>query len=140
MKKQNLTSFFVGFIFAIGLGMAGMTQPHKVIGFLDLFGTWDPSLLFVMIGAIGVHSLGYHFIIKRKSPLWDVQWHLPKQKKITPQLIIGSILFGMGWGLAGYCPGPAVVSLGSGQAGPWIFVIAMLLGMWIYRKLPPLKL
>lgn len=130
--KQSLASFIVGFIFAIGLGVAGMTQPQKVIGFLDVT-AWDPSLVMVMIGAIAVHSLAYVWIMKRKSPLLDKQFHVPQKKQITWSLAIGSLIFGMGWGLGGFCPGPAVVSLASGQASVIVFVAMMLVGMFFYR-------
>ncbi len=133
--KQGLVAFVVGFIFAIGLGVSGMTQPEKVIGFLDLFGNWDPSLMFVMVGAISLHSIAYKFILKRKSPLLALHWQVPSKKDLTPALMIGSVLFGIGWGLAGYCPGPAVTSLAAFQVEPWLFVAAMLVGMLIFKQL-----
>ncbi len=104
--KQSLVSLVVGFIFALGLGISGMTQPQKVIGFLDVFGHWDVSLMFVMIGAIFVHLIIHRLFSKRKSPLFSEKWHLPTKKEITPSLIIGSALFGFGWALAGYALGP----------------------------------
>lgn len=133
--KNGLAALVVGFIFAIGLGLSGMTQPQKVIGFLDLFGHWDPSLIFVMAGGVMVHFITYRFIIKRKSPLFSPVWHVPTKREITPALIIGSVLFGIGWGLAGFCPGPAVTSLASFQIQPFIFVISMLIGMFLFRQL-----
>lgn len=133
--KQGLAAFAVGFIFAIGLGVSGMTQPEKVMGFLDVFGNWDPSLMFVMIGAIGLHAVAYRLIRKRSSPLLAGSWHVPTRKDLTPALLIGSVLFGLGWGLAGYCPGPAVTSLASFQFQAWLFVAAMLVGMLIFKAL-----
>jgi uncharacterized membrane protein YedE/YeeE len=133
--KQGLAAFAVGFVFAIGLGVSGMTQPEKVMGFLDVFGHWDPSLMFVMIGAIGLHAVAYRLIRKRSSPLLSGSWHVPTKKELTPALMIGSLLFGIGWGLAGYCPGPAVTSLASFQLQAWIFVAAMLVGMLIFKAL-----
>ncbi len=133
--KQGLAAFVVGFIFAIGLGVSGMTQPSKVVGFLDLFGNWDPSLIFVMVGAIALHSVTYKLIRKRKSPLLAVDWQVPSKKNLSPALIIGAILFGIGWGLAGYCPGPAVTSMASFQLQPWLFVGAMLLGMLLFKQI-----
>jgi len=130
----KFTSFLIGFLFSLGLGIAGMLQPAKIISFLDIFGSWDPSLLFVMIGAIGIHAPLYYLIRKRKSPIFSIQWHVPNSKEITPQLIIGSILFGIGWGLAGYCPGPALVSLGSFQSNALIFVSTMIITMILYQK------
>lgn len=131
--KAGMASLVVGFLFAIGLGVSGMTQPEKVMGFLNLFGEWDPSLIFVMGGAISVHALAYRLIKKRQSPLFSLKWHLPTKKELTPALILGSILFGVGWGLAGYCPGPAITSLASFQTEPLIFVVSMLIGMQVFK-------
>ena len=133
--KNNLSAGVVGLIFALGLGISGMTQPQKVVGFLDVFGNWDPTLMFVMIGSIAVHFISYRLIKKRDSPLFSTQWHLPTKTQITPSLVVGSIVFGLGWGLAGYCPGPALVSLGSFQTRPFIFIIGLLGGMLIFKML-----
>lgn len=133
--KTGLASLVVGFIFGIGLVVSGMTQPGKVIGFLDLFGSWDPSLIFVMIGAIAVHFITYKLIRKRPSPLISGEWHVPTKKDITPSLLIGSLLFGVGWGLGGFCPGPAVTSLASFEMRPFIFVASMLIGMILFKTL-----
>lgn len=132
-RNQNFSAFLVGLIFAIGLALAGMTQPQKVIGFLNPF-AWDPSLLFVMIGAIGVHAASYPLIRRRSSPLLDTRWHVPTRKDLTPRLIVGSALFGVGWGLAGYCPGPALTSLGGGSSQSIVFVLSLILGMVLFRK------
>ena len=128
-----IVSFSVGFVFALGLGISGMTQPQKVVGFLDLFGNWDPSLMFVMMGAIAVHFISYRAVRNRKSPLLSSQWHIPTRRELTPTLVIGSTLFGIGWGLAGYCPGPAVTSLASLEARPVIFVVSMIIGMAVFN-------
>ena len=125
--KQNLAAFAVGFLFALGLGISGMTQPQRVIGFLDLQ-RWDPTLLAVMAGAVAVHAVAYRIIRRRRTPLLDAGFHLPTAKQITPQLVIGAAIFGVGWGIGGFCPGPAVASLLSGAASPLVFVVAMLLG------------
>jgi uncharacterized membrane protein YedE/YeeE len=130
--KQAVVSFLVGVIFALGLGLSGMLQPAKILGFLDLV-HWNPSLLFVMVGAIGVHAIGYRLVRRRSSPLLDSQWHVPTRKDITASLIIGSALFGVGWGLVGYCPGPALVSLATLQREPLLFVSAMIVGMLAFR-------
>lgn len=135
VMKNSLAAFLVGFVFALGLGISGMTQPQKVVGFLDLFGAWDPSLVFVMMGAILVHFATYRLIRKRGSPLFSMQWHVPTKKEITPALVAGSLLFGIGWGLAGYCPGPAVTSLASFETRPFIFVISMIVGMYAFKFL-----
>ena len=131
--KNSAMALAVGFIFALGLGLAGMTQPGKVVGFLDLFGQWDPSLMFVMVGAIAVHAITYRLIRNRPSPLLAATWQIPKSTQITKPLLAGSFLFGIGWGLAGFCPGPAITSLASFSATPVIFVFSMLAGMGLYR-------
>ncbi len=128
-----LSSFGVGFIFALGLGISGMTQPQKVLGFLDLFGNWVPDLLWVMGGATGFHLLTYRWIRRRASPLLSPDWHVPTSREITLKLVFGSILFGIGWGLAGYCPGPAITSLASFNEDPAIFCLSMLVGMLAYK-------
>ncbi len=127
--KNSIAAFVVGIIFAFGLGISGMTQPQKVVGFLDVFGNWDPSLMFVMIGAISVHFVAYKIIRKRKSPMLSPTWNVPDHNEITPALVIGAFIFGIGWGLGGYCPGPAIVSLASFDLRPVIFVVAMIVGM-----------
>lgn len=131
MNKRTAVSFLVGLLFALGLGVAGMTQPQKVIGFLDL-ANWDPSLLFVMVGAIGIHAAAYPLIRRRRSPLLDGQWHVPTRSDITPRLLIGAAIFGVGWGLGGFCPGPGLTALASGDTRAIVFVGAMLLGMIAY--------
>ena len=128
-----IVSLLSGIIFAIGLGISGMTQPQKIVGFLDLFGDWDPTLLFVMVGAIGVHSLAYLTRKKDKGPQFTSEYSIPESQTITKSLIIGSALFGMGWGISGYCPGPGVVSLFSGHLASLNFVISMIVGMFIFR-------
>jgi uncharacterized membrane protein YedE/YeeE len=131
--KSAIVAFVVGLFFAIGLGVSGMTQPQKVLGFLDVFGSWDPSLLFVMVGAILVHFITYRLIRKRKTPILTESWHVPTKSEITPALIIGSVLFGVGWGLGGYCPGPVVTSLASFERRPLIFTVSMIIGMFLFK-------
>lgn len=133
--KSSIAALIVGFIFAIGLTLSGMTQPQKVIGFLDVFGQWDPSLIFVMVGAILVHFVTYKLIRKKSSPLFGSQWHVPTKKEITPALVLGSFIFGVGWALGGFCPGPAVTSLASFDLVPLVFVGSMLLGMLLFKLL-----
>ncbi len=133
--KNSVSALVVGFIFSVGLGISGMTQPQKVFGFLDIFGNWDPSLIFVMIGAIIVHFIAFRIIKKNQKPLFSNHWHVPTKNEITPALIIGSTLFGIGWGLGGYCPGPAIVSLASSEIRPIIFVISMICGMYLFKIL-----
>ena len=134
--QQNVSSFAVGFIFAIGLAISGMTQPQKIINFLNPW-NWDPSLLFVMIGAVGIHIITYPLTKKRSSPLLDTKWYVPTRKDVTGRLIIGSALFGIGWGLGGFCPGPALTSLTSGDFRTILFVTAMLTGMILFKKTEP---
>jgi uncharacterized membrane protein YedE/YeeE len=142
--KCIITSFIVGLIFGIGLVISGMTQPSKVMGFLDIFGSWDPSLIFVMIGGITVHS-GYFFLIKPKfnRPVLTVSYQVPQRKDITASLITGSLLFGIGWAIGGYCPGPAITSLATFSLNPLVFIASMLVGMAIYKtfenKIPLVK-
>jgi uncharacterized protein len=129
-----LISLLSGAIFGAGLVLSGMTQPQKVIGFLDITGAWDPSLAFVMIGAIGVHALAYHLWIKKRSrPYLAEVFALPHRKDIDKRLVGGAALFGIGWGLGGFCPGPALVSLVSGHESVLAVVAAMLAGMAIYH-------
>jgi hypothetical protein len=129
--------FICGFIFGLGLMLGGMTNPAKVLNFLDIAaienGTWDPSLIFVMIGGIGVTFTGYHFILKRPSPLFESTFHLPSKKEIDARLISGAAIFGIGWGMAGLCPGPALSSLGFGTQASLFFVVPMLIGMAMAR-------
>lgn len=133
---QNLISFIVGVLFAIGLAVAGMTRPEKILGFLNPL-DWDSSLFFVMVGAIGVHAIAYPFVRTRISPLFDQKWHVPQRNDVTPRLLIGSALFGIGWGLAGFCPGPAVTALASGDGRAFLFVGAMFIGMIFFKKTEP---
>lgn len=133
---QNVVAFFVGLVFTIGLALSGMTQPEKVIAFLSPW-SWDPSLLFVMMGAIVVHAISYPLVRRRASPLLDSKWHIPSRKDITPRLILGSALFGLGWGLGGYCPGPGLTSISSGDVRSIAFVIAMIIGMLLFKSTEP---
>lgn len=131
-----LFAFLAGLLFALGLGISGMTQPQNIVAFLDLFGHWDPSLAFVMIGAIAVHSTVYQLWIRKQArPIYDTRFHIPITIKVSPPLIIGAMLFGIGWGLSGFCPGPGIVSLASGDRGSLIFVGSMVTGMALYQVL-----
>jgi uncharacterized membrane protein YedE/YeeE len=131
--NKNIVALLVGFLFAIGLGISGMTQTQNVHGFLDLFGNWNPALMGVMGGAIAVHSILYFFIRKRSSPMFDVKFHVPTNKDIDKKTLIGSAIFGLGWGWAGICPGPGIVAMASGNFSFLIFVASMLLGMKIFK-------
>jgi uncharacterized protein len=133
--KSRLMAFLCGVLFALGLGIAGMTQPDKIIGFLDVTGRWDPALLWVMLGAIGVTALGYRSVFRRVRPVFEPVFHLPEPKDLDARLFAGSALFGVGWGLGGFCPGPALTALVSGYPAVAVFVIAMLLGMKLFQLL-----
>jgi len=126
---QRISEFFIGLLFGLGLLLSGMTDPGKVLGFLDLFGLWDPSLALVMGGAIAVGVFAFAFAKKRTTNFFGGALHLPKNNSIDKRLVIGSLIFGAGWGIAGYCPGPALVSMAAGQEKGLAFVIAMLVGM-----------
>ena len=136
---QRLSEFLVGLIFGIGLILSGMTDPGKVIGFLDLFGNWDPSLAFVMGGAILVGVFAFAVAKKRTTSLLGGAMQLPTARHVDKRLIIGSLAFGAGWGLAGFCPGPALVSLGAGEVKAAVFVLAMLIGMLAFDVAERLK-
>lgn len=133
--KQNIVAAASGFVFALGLGISGMTDPAKVVGFLDLFGNWDPSLIFVMVGAILVHLVTYFLIRKRRTPIFSKDWHVPTSRELTPALLIGAFLFGVGWGLGGYCPGPALTSVVTLEPRVIVFVASMVLGMFAFHVL-----
>ncbi len=137
---NRLVEFGVGLVFGLGLILSGMTDPGKVIGFLDLFGTWDPSLALVMGGAIGVAVYAFVLARQRTTTFLGGALHLAKTGHIDRPLVLGSLAFGVGWGLAGFCPGPALVSLGAGQPKAAVFVVAMLAGMmafdWATRAAP----
>ena len=128
-------SLAAGVVFGVGLIVSGMTDPAKVRNFLDLAGLWDPSLAFVMGGAVVVAFIGYRLAFASGAPLFAERFSLPTSTQIDLRLVAGAALFGIGWGLAGFCPGPALASVYSGGASAWIFVAAMLTGMWAVRRL-----
>ena len=130
-----LGAFCAGLLFGVGLVLSGMTQPQKVLGFLDVFGRFDPSLLLVMGGAVGVHALAYRLITRRNTPLFASHFALPTRRDVDAKLLLGAAIFGAGWGLSGYCPGPSIVSLAAGSTAVVVFVSAMLTGMLITSKL-----
>ena len=137
-----LLQFAIGLIFGLGLLLSGMSNPAKVLNFLDLggigAGTWDPSLAFVMAGAVAVTFVGFNFVLKRSQPLFAETFHLPTKAEIDRRIILGPAIFGVGWGLTGFCPGPALTALGFGSKAALLFVAAMLAGMvlarWIARR------
>ena len=128
-----LICFGSGALFAGGLALSGMTQPAKVVGFLDVAGDWDPSLALVMVGAIAVYWLAYTRVKVLEAPVFASRFSLPDNKDIDRRLLVGSAMFGVGWGISGYCPGPALVSLTSGTPQSWIFCSAMVVGMLLFE-------
>ena len=131
--QHRVTEFFVGLLFGLGLMLSGMTDPGKVLGFLDLAGLWDPSLALVMGGAIAIGVFAFALAKKRGLSFFGVDIRLPTKERITQRLVVGSLLFGAGWGLAGFCPGPAWVSMAAGQNKAALFVVFMLIGMVIFE-------
>ena len=131
--RQNLSAFAAGLLFALGLGISGMTLPSRVLGFLDVAGAWNPSLLFVMIGALATHIVLLRVILRRGGPIFGGEFHLPTRKDIDRRLLLGAALFGIGWGLAGYCPGPALTSLVTLGEPVLVLVLAMAAGMMLAR-------
>jgi uncharacterized protein len=126
---QELASFLCGLIFGAGLLISGMTQPTKVLGFLDIFGRWDPTLAFVMVGALAISGVGYKLAKRQRQPVFAVRHLWPNRTDIDRPLVVGSVLFGIGWGLVGLCPGPALENLASLSPHVIVFVIAMIVGM-----------
>lgn len=130
---QPLVSLVAGVVFGLGLAVAEMTNPLKVLDFLDLAGNWDPSLAFVMGGAVLVTLVAFRFVLRRPVPLYGDRFHLPTLTQLDRKLLGGAALFGIGWGLAGYCPGPALATILSGNSETWLFVPAMLVGGALQR-------
>ena len=139
MNTSRLATLVVaaiaGALFAAGLVVSGMTQPAKVVGFLDVFGNWDPSLALVMAGAVAVHFVATRWILRRPAPVLEQRFRLPTVSHIDGRLLVGGALFGVGWGLAGYCPGPAVTAAATGNVVTLAFVAAMLAGMALHDGL-----
>jgi uncharacterized membrane protein YedE/YeeE len=128
-----LAAMLAGLLFGLGLIVSGMTNPAKIIGFLDVSGNWDPALAFVMGGALLVGSIAFRLARRRPRALLGNPIAIPARRDIDRRLVLGNLAFGIGWGLAGYCPGPAIASLASGGAKPWLFFVAMLAGMALFE-------
>ena len=137
VHMQNIFTFIAGLTFGIGLIVSGMSNPDNVIRFLDLSGNWNPSLAFVMAGAIPISFLGFLWATKKNATLFGDPIHLPGKTHITPRLIAGGFLFGAGWAIAGFCPGPAIVAIGAGYSKALIFTVAMLVGMLVHDHILP---
>lgn len=130
-----IAALAAGLLFGFGLALSNMVDPNRVLGFLDFFGHWDATLIFVMGGALGVTLIGYRFVLRQKQPLFDLSFHLPTKKQIDRPLLLGAALFGLGWGMSGYCPGPALTTLSLGSFEPLLFVPAMIIGAQLARLL-----
>ncbi len=133
--RNDFAGFLAGLVFSIGLCVSGMINPAKVLAFLDVLGAWDPSLAFVMAGAVAVTALGYRLVLRQPHPMLAGQFHVPTRRDIDGRLLAGAAVFGAGWGLVGFCPGPAVAALSTGSTKAIAFLVAMLLGMAIGRYL-----
>lgn len=132
---NRLAAFLAGAVFAAGLAISGMTRPDVVVGFLDITGAWDPSLAAVMGGAIGVHAVAYRLVPRAARPLLAERFRVPSRRDIDLRLVVGASLFGLGWGLGGICPGPALASLPAGDPHILVFAVAMLAGMGLFARL-----
>jgi len=132
---HRFSEFLIGLLFGWGLLISGMTDPGKVLGFLDLAGAWDPSLAFVMGGGVLVGLVGFALAKKRTTSFLGSAMHLPTSRDIDRRLVLGSLTFGAGWGLAGFCPGPGIVAMGAGESKAALFVVAMIAGMWAFELL-----
>jgi uncharacterized membrane protein YedE/YeeE len=130
-----VVNFLLGALFSIGLSISGMVNPNKVIGFLDIFGEWDPALAFVMAGGVLLNVVLFKFILKRKNPILSPNFVVPLNSKVDKRLVVGSAMFGIGWGLGGICPGPGLANLFLFDPKAILFVISMLVGMVIFGKL-----
>jgi uncharacterized protein len=133
MARTGFAALGIGMLFGVGLTISGMVRPLKVVGFLDVAGAWDPTLGIVMGGALAVTALAFPRILRRAGPLWADAFSLPTRRDLDTRLVAGSALFGVGWGLGGFCPGPALASLALGASGAWIFAAAMAAGMLLHR-------
>ncbi|MDJ0616745.1 MAG: YeeE/YedE family protein [Calothrix sp. MO_192.B10] len=131
--KQNLIALIAGLLFGLGLSISQMIDRDRVLGFLDVTGVWDPTLLFVLAGAVAVTLITFRFVLRRSHPLFSSQFYLPTKQDIDIPLVAGAAIFGMGWGIAGYCPGPSIVALVLGIWNPVLFVIALIFGSLTYK-------
>lgn len=134
-----LLALLSGLLFGSGLSLGGMTRPAVVLGFLDIFGHWDPRLAFVMAGAVLTTAIGYRLVLRRPRPLLADAFQLPASRRIDVRLVGGAAVFGIGWGIAGYCPGPALASLGAADPSLWLLVACMIAGWWLAGRVPAAK-
>lgn len=134
MKKQSIVALISGLLFGLGLGISQMVDRERVLGFLDVAGKWDATLMFVLGGAVGVTVTSFRFILQLKHPFFEQKFYLPTRQDIDLKLILGAVIFGIGWGISGYCPGPAVTSLVQLSLNPFIFLLTFILGSLGYQK------
>lgn len=134
----QIIALISGLLFGLGLAIAQMTNPTKILNFLDITGQWDASLLVVFAAAVGITATGFHYILKKQNPVFASQFNLPAKEKIDVRLIMGAVIFGIGWGIGGYCPGPSLSALAIGWVEPPIFVVAMIVGSlvcgWLFNE------
>ena len=135
---KSVLALLSGLLFGLGLSLGGMTQPAVVLGFLDVFGQWDPRLAFVMAGAVVTTAIGYRLVLRRSRPLLADSFHLPVSRRPDRRLIGGAAVFGIGWGIGGYCPGPALASLGGAMPSLLVLVACMVAGWWLASRVSPL--
>ena len=131
---RNASALVSGLIFGLGLAISQMVNPKKVLDFLDVSGNWDPSLALVMGGAVSVAMLAFRFVTRREQPLFEREFHLPRMTKVDRRVLVGSGVFGLGWGIGGYCPGPGIAALSAGSVDALVFVAGMVLGSLLYRR------
>ncbi|HWB74149.1 MAG TPA: DUF6691 family protein [Nannocystaceae bacterium] len=131
---RDASALVAGLVFGLGLWVSGMTDPSRVLGFLDVAGAWDPTLVFVLGGAVGITFVTFHFVLAKRRPLLDDAFALPTSQRIDRKLLVGSAVFGVGWGISGFCPGPAIASLPTADFGVIVFVVAMIAGGLLARR------
>ena len=131
--RRALPGLLVGLLFGIGLALSDMINPARVLAFLDVTGRWDPTLAYVMVGALIPSAIGYLLVRRMQRPLLGREFRIPENRVVEPQLLAGAAIFGIGWGLVGFCPGPAVAAVGFGLWQPWVFGMAMMAGMVLHR-------
>lgn len=134
--KNLVAALLLGLLFGVGLNVGGMTQTSRIVGVMDLFGTWDPTLVIVLLSAVGTYFVLFRLITPRGAPLFAAKFEIPTRRDITGRLVGGSALFGIGWALSGYCPGPAVASLPSGQIQTIVVVLSIAAGMLLFDLAP----
>ncbi len=132
--KQDGLALAAGTLFGVGLGLSQMTDRQRVLGFLDVAGIWDPTLFFVLAGAVAFTVIAFRFVLRRPTPLLDKKFYVPDSNAIDSRLVVGAAIFGVGWGISGYCPGPGIAALAIGSWNPVLFVVALAIGMFVFNR------